>query len=282
MLVDPGRGEAVRLLLATGLAAAVLPEIVPADDLGRERLDLTLAMLERLGHPGFPLALAVLLGEMADARGRPASLPPLAAFQPPDRRVVWLLEHRADLAAAPDEALVGAATAARVEGDRRPLGPARRRPRRPPPTRWPIADRCSRTAGLLDPPPLLTGDDLLAHGMPAGPKFRIILQRIRDGPARWPASHPGRGAGAGGSITGRPRLRVDWSWWQEDKHLGNVMRKISHAKRKGAKPQRMKGCWETIMDKKAKKRIDTLESAAPDTPPAIGPGRRSKWTIRRS
>ena len=32
----------------------------------------------------------------------------------------------------------------------------------------------------MNPPPLLTGDDLLAHGMPAGPKFRIILQRIRD------------------------------------------------------------------------------------------------------
>jgi hypothetical protein len=32
----------------------------------------------------------------------------------------------------------------------------------------------------LDPPPLVTGDDLLAHGVPAGPKFRVLLHRIRN------------------------------------------------------------------------------------------------------
>ena len=54
MLVDPGRGEAVRLLLATGLAAAVLPEIVPADDLGRERLDRRWPCSNGWGTPAFP------------------------------------------------------------------------------------------------------------------------------------------------------------------------------------------------------------------------------------
>jgi poly(A) polymerase len=33
---------------------------------------------------------------------------------------------------------------------------------------------------VLDPPPLLSGDDLLAHGVPAGPQFRPLLQQVRD------------------------------------------------------------------------------------------------------
>ncbi|KAA1261028.1 tRNA nucleotidyltransferase/poly(A) polymerase [Rubripirellula obstinata] len=39
--------------------------------------------------------------------------------------------------------------------------------------RWP-ADR-------LNPPPLITGDDLREHGIPAGPMYRIVLQTVRDG-----------------------------------------------------------------------------------------------------
>jgi hypothetical protein len=37
---------------------------------------------------------------------------------------------------------------------------------------WPAAE--------LDPPPLLTGDDLLRHGVPAGPLYRRLLSRLRD------------------------------------------------------------------------------------------------------
>jgi hypothetical protein len=32
---------------------------------------------------------------------------------------------------------------------------------------------------VLDPPPLLTGDDLLAHGVPAGPLYRTLLDAVR-------------------------------------------------------------------------------------------------------
>ena len=31
----------------------------------------------------------------------------------------------------------------------------------------------------LDPPPLLTGDDLLASGIPSGPQYKMLLERIR-------------------------------------------------------------------------------------------------------
>ena len=37
-----------------------------------------------------------------------------------------------------------------------------------------------RPRDALDPPPLLTGDDLVDHGVPRGPQYRLLLQRARD------------------------------------------------------------------------------------------------------
>ncbi len=123
MLSEPGRGEAVRLLLETGLAGAVLPEIAPADDAGRGRLDRALAVLERLDHPGFALALAALLGGLADARAaRQVCLRWRLSNKDTDR-VVWLLAHRADLGGARTMRWSARAAAVGCRGDRRPLGP---------------------------------------------------------------------------------------------------------------------------------------------------------------
>jgi poly(A) polymerase len=33
---------------------------------------------------------------------------------------------------------------------------------------------------VLDPLPLLTGEDLLRHGIPPGPQYRALLQRLRE------------------------------------------------------------------------------------------------------
>jgi hypothetical protein len=33
---------------------------------------------------------------------------------------------------------------------------------------------------VLNPPPLLTGDDLIRHGIPTGPSYRVLLKRVRD------------------------------------------------------------------------------------------------------
>ena len=59
MLTAPGRVMAVRLLLETGLARAVLPEIVREDQ--PERIERVSALLQRLHAPTFPLALGVLV-----------------------------------------------------------------------------------------------------------------------------------------------------------------------------------------------------------------------------
>lgn len=37
-----------------------------------------------------------------------------------------------------------------------------------------------RPCERLDPPPLLTGNDLAALGIPSGPRYKTLLQRVRD------------------------------------------------------------------------------------------------------
>ena len=146
MLVDPGRGDAVRLLLETGLAAAVLPEIVPADDAG------TAAVGARAGRPRAAGAARLPPGPgglaLRDGRrdGGPAGLSPLAAVEHETGRVVWLLEHRADLAGARTKPWSALQPLLVSEGSRTSW-PCTRRPRRRRPTSWPIAGRSWHSHG---------------------------------------------------------------------------------------------------------------------------------------
>ena len=38
----------------------------------------------------------------------------------------------------------------------------------------------ARPPDELNPPPLATGDDLVGHGIPPGPAYRWLLERLRD------------------------------------------------------------------------------------------------------
>jgi hypothetical protein len=221
MLVDPRRAAAVRMMLETGLAAVVLPEIVPHDEPQRERFEHGLEVMSRLKDPGFPLALAALL------------LPGIVPTAGTDRAPTG---HRPGTDRAPTghrrAALVGVGRrwSALVGGGRRwsaavcerwrlsnketdrtvwlathhaALEPCRT-------MRWsalqPIliaegigdllalmeaaspagaeAAHCrtllAQPREALDPPPLVTGDDLLALGIRPGPRYKTLLQRIRD------------------------------------------------------------------------------------------------------
>ncbi len=197
VLVDRSRVAAVRLLLETGLAAVLLPEIVPADEPGQRRLDATLNVLERLdvleqldvlerlGPPGFPLALAALLYQHVD--------PPRAAqvckrwrLSNHERdRVCWLLEHHASLKRAPwapwstvqriliadgAEDLLKLNEAAALAGCGQMTTAE---------IAWCLG-KLAQPREVLDPPPLVTGDDLIRHGVPTGPSYRVLLERVRD------------------------------------------------------------------------------------------------------
>jgi tRNA nucleotidyltransferase/poly(A) polymerase len=180
MLVEPRRAEGVRLMLDTGLAVALLPEIVPTDDARRRRLECGLAALERLSEPGFPLALAVLLHALVDPAGARRVCRRWRLSNQQTHRVAWLVEHQAVLAEARTMrwsllqpiliaegiedllALYQAAVPSGAEG----LAYCRRLLEQP--------------REQLDPPPLLSGDDLLAHGVPPGPQYRTLLRRVRE------------------------------------------------------------------------------------------------------
>lgn len=183
MLPGENRARAVRLLLATGLAEAVLPEIVPSDDAGRERLDRSLDVLEVLPGPGFPLALAALLCRSVDAKGA-AEIGRRWRLSNEERdRCTWLVEHHRSLAGAPSrpwsevqkllvhdgaEDLVTLTVAAAAVGWGDTVDAA-----------WCRA-QLQRPQNELDPPPLVTGEDLIRHGLKPGPQFRELLEQVRD------------------------------------------------------------------------------------------------------
>ena len=199
MLVSPRRAEAVRLLLGTGLAAAVLPEIVPADARAEQRLARSLEMLARLESaitvtpsppaplqtgegreqtPGFPLALGTLLHTMVDVAAAAAVGRRWRLSNSETDRVAWLVARQASLRNAramrwselqPLLIHEGACDLLALE-EAGNLGS-------------PDAAYCQQLLNqppeLLNPPPLVTGDDLLLHGVPTGPQYRFLLQRVR-------------------------------------------------------------------------------------------------------
>ena len=180
MLVEPRRAEAVRLMLDTGLAAALLPEIVPGDDTQRRRLDCALAALERLSEPGFPLALGTLLHELVDPAAARRVCRRWRLSNQQTARVAWLVEHHAVLGTARSIrwSVLQPILIAEGIGDLLALHEAAS------PSGSDEVAYCRRLLEQprqqLDPPPLLSGDDLLAHGVPSGPQYRMLLRRVRD------------------------------------------------------------------------------------------------------
>ena len=179
MLVDPRRGEAIRLVLDAGLAPAVLPEIVPDNEAARRRLDHALAVLERVAKPEFPLALGALLHELVDPAGARRVCNRWRLSNKETDRVAWLVEHHAALGGARSMAWSVLQPLLIAEGieDLLALSEAAS------PVGCDEVAYCrpllEQPREVLDPPPLITGDDLLAHGVSSGPQYRILLGRAR-------------------------------------------------------------------------------------------------------
>ena len=211
LLADATRAEGVRLLLETGLAAELLPAIVPHGDADAARFDDTLELLSRLpADAGFPLALAAVLLAWVDADGAAAVCRRWRLSNKEMERVGWLVEHHAALQNAATMRWSSLQPLLVAEGidDLLALGEAAS------PAGAAAAAHCRRLLTqpreTLDPPPLLTGDDLLAAGIPAGPQYRTLLDRVRvaqlDGEICTKAeamAMVGRGVGRGEGERGR-------------------------------------------------------------------------------
>ena len=176
MLSDTTRAVAVRLAIETGLLASVFPE-VPVDGYD--------AAVERLGHlpqsATATVALAVLLVDVTDPG---AMCERLKLSNRETDEVTWLVASRGGLDQAADQ-------------KRSRLFPLLAHPSRD--GLFELIDAIERDAAgsgddvawcrslletvgseELDPPPLVTGEDLIAVGLRPGPLFKTLLGSVRD------------------------------------------------------------------------------------------------------
>lgn len=179
MLVDRHRVRAVRLLVQTGLAAAVLPEVVPADPAGQAKLDAALPMLDRLVEPGFPLTLATLLHPWVDAAAATAVCRRWRLSNRYTERTAWLVEHHAALRDPRSLRWSQLQPLLISEGIGDLLALEEAAASDTGHVAW-CRSLLTQPREVLDPPPLLTGDDLLRHGIRPGPVYRVLLERIRE------------------------------------------------------------------------------------------------------
>ncbi len=174
MLTSQTRAEAVRLLGCTGLADAILPELTTG-----EPIEPVLAVINRLEGPGFPLALAAVLYGLVDTADARQVCNRWRLSNKETDRVGWLIGHFDALDDARSMRWSALQPIVVAEGIEDLL--ALREAALP---GCPEAAYCrtllERPPEELDPPPLLTGDDLHEIGVPQGPKYRLLLKHVRD------------------------------------------------------------------------------------------------------
>ncbi len=180
MLVDPSRVPAVRLLLTTNLAPGVLPEIVTNNEDEIQRLEHAITILARLKEPAFPLALAAMLHTVCDSAGVKAVSRRWRLSNKETERAVWLVENQRAIVHPQDmkwsalqpflihdgiHDLLEMMEASSPEGEAAAAY---------------CLNKLLQPPEVLDPPPLITGEDLLELGIPQGPQYRMILEKIRN------------------------------------------------------------------------------------------------------
>jgi tRNA nucleotidyltransferase/poly(A) polymerase len=175
MLGHSGRTVAVSLAVETGLLSAVFPEIPVRSQ------QVAVARIERLAESAEAMVgLAVLLTDTPDPS---AVCHRLKLSNQETGLVSWLLAHRGRLSDASSQlasdlfpvlahpsrdALLELVDAIEAADGRSGVDVA-----------W-CRELCERvSAAELDPEPLLSGDDLKAVGLSAGPLFKILLDSVR-------------------------------------------------------------------------------------------------------
>ena len=191
MLTADRRREAVSLLRECGLLHHVLPEstaLEPGGPAGSQAWQETLQLLADLATPTFPVALAALLRQLVVAQDlREEGIREIfrrwKLSNDETDRTVWLLAsepliRRASSASWPvlqrllvadwiDELLqLAEPVALLADGNSDQIEFCRQ--------------KLALPAEKLNPKPLITGDDLIAHGIPTGPAYKRLLEAARD------------------------------------------------------------------------------------------------------
>lgn len=180
VVVHPSRARGAQLLSEAQLLPPILPELAQHAAANDESWRAALGRLEQLQQPTVPLGFAALFFGMVDAAQVREVGRRLRLSNKEVDRTAWLLEQTPamlDAASLPwprlqrllihegrDELL--ALLAAMLPADDAGLA------------------RCRTALALpaegLNPPPLVTGDDLIRSGVRAGRQFAAMLEHLRD------------------------------------------------------------------------------------------------------
>ncbi len=189
MLVHPRRRHALEWLEESGLLGVLLPEVADLGSRNQFAWQHTLAVLGHFSAATFPLAMASLFLFVGSRDSRSVTAEEVCRrWKLPNddrKRTTWLLDHEPTIrlaASAPwstiqpllvhegaEEllALAEAIAEANAESKEKEAIAFCRRQRTMPPEQ-------------LDPPPLLTGNDLVAAGHKPGPGFAEVLSKVRS------------------------------------------------------------------------------------------------------
>jgi tRNA nucleotidyltransferase/poly(A) polymerase len=198
MLVHPQRARAVELLRDVGLLVQLLPEVAALAEAPHDAADTnsswprTLRVLEELVEPSFSLAVAALVHRLGDspggARGHERAalvqrLGPRWKLSTADKeRAAWLARNQEQLLEAAQRPWSQVQPVLIHEGAHE-LVALDEAIARVASTPAPHVAFCRAKLALsdaeLDPPPLVTGEDLIARGVPAGPVYRRVLEQAR-------------------------------------------------------------------------------------------------------
>jgi len=188
MVSRPGRRRALDLLDETGLAREVLPEVAPTDGdaASRAAWQQAAAVIDALDEPDLSTALAALFETVGEERLRQVAHR-LRLSNREVKLACWLLgavvalgdSSAEELAARPwsqvqpwlahdDAYLLADLLRARADCGRGNAGAAA----------W-VTAQAARPKAELDPPPLVTGSDLMAAGIPEGRTLGAALAALR-------------------------------------------------------------------------------------------------------
>ena len=185
ILVHPERSRGVQLLVRLNLLEVVIPEVGQwCDGVGEEK-ETWLRVLGALSDPTFSVSLAALLWPVV--RGDMGLVEQVCRCwklsNEETRRIVWMIAYEGTLRRARQtdwpclqrilidpaiDELLQLATAIEYQT----TGKTQE-------TEF-CRDRLQLDPAELNPLPLITGDDLILHGLSAGKEFRVLLDAVRD------------------------------------------------------------------------------------------------------
>lgn len=167
LLMHPSRRRGMQLLHESGLWAVLLPESRGSD-----------ADLDQLGtKPGFPLSLSAAVGEVTSQEW--IAIAGRLRLANHDRdRLQWFAKHRSDVS-APQSLPAHRLKPLLAHPGRDDLLRLGRALGHDDAVKFLEEKLAQWPAEVLDPPPLVTGEDLIARGLTPGPAFKTTLDAIR-------------------------------------------------------------------------------------------------------